>query len=215
MVIKVNNSHFLKYSIIILTLLNLTVSVRSQNIDIELLRSINSPEALPSDDFFRFISGSEPYIVAAVPVGMVVAGMLNKDKFLVRHGYADAAAVIVSGGLTYLLKYAVDRDRPYYTYPDIIKKDDVKTSSFPSGHTATAFATATSVSLAYPKWYVIAPSFTWAGVVGYSRMHLGVHYPSDVLAGALIGSGCAWISYEVNKHLLKQKSHSRRIPGHR
>jgi len=69
-----------------------------------------------------------------------------------------------------------------------------------------AFATATSLSLEYPKWYVIVPAYTWAGTVGYSRMHLGVHYPSDVLIGALVGAGSAFITHKVNQKLLKRKS---------
>ena len=103
-----------------------------------------------------------------------------------------------------MLKYSVNRDRPFVTYPDIIQKSKA-IPSFPSGHTSSAFATATSLSLAYPKWYIIVPSYAWAGTVGYSRMHLGVHYPSDVLAGALIGSGCAYLTFKVNQKLLKKK----------
>lgn len=124
---------------------------------------------------------------------------------MVRNAATDLAALAISGGITIILKYSVNRDRPFVTYPDITKKADAVAPSFPSGHTSSAFATATSVSLAYPKWYVIAPSFAWAGTVGYSRMHLGVHYPSDVLAGALIGSGCAFLTYKVNQKLLKKK----------
>ncbi|HEU4718905.1 MAG TPA: phosphatase PAP2 family protein, partial [Bacteroidia bacterium] len=99
------------------------------------------------------------------------------------------------------LKYTVNRPRPFVTYPDIIKKTKAGSKSFPSGHTSSAFALATSVSLAYPKWYVIAPSYAWACAVGYSRMRLGAHYPSDVAAGALIGAGCAWGCWWLNKKI--------------
>lgn len=75
--------------------------VFSQNTDIEMLRAINSPEPLPSDDFFRFISNSEPYIVIAVPAGMLTAGFIRHDEFLQRNAFADLAAVAVSGGIVY------------------------------------------------------------------------------------------------------------------
>lgn len=74
---------------------------------------------------------------------------------------------------------------------------------------AGPFALATSLSLSYPKWYIIVPSYAWAGSVGYSRMDLGVHYPSDVLAGAVIGAGSAWLTYYINKKLII-KSHPKR-----
>ena len=100
-----------------------------------------------------------------------------------------------------IIKYSVNRDRPFVTYPDITKKSKGGSPSFPSGHTSSAFATATSLSLAYPKWYIVAPSYLWAGTVGYSRMHLGVHYPSDVLCGAIIGAGCSFLTYKANNWL--------------
>jgi membrane-associated phospholipid phosphatase len=177
----------------------------SQSLDIQILRAINSPEELPSDDFFRFISNSEPYMAFSVPAGLAAAGIIRPDKTVLRNACVVLAAEAVTGGITLALKYSIDRERPFVTYPDIVQKSKAKSPSFPSGHTSNAFATATSVSLAYPKWYIIVPSFTWAGTVGYSRMHLGVHYPSDVLAGALIGSGCAYLTYKINQKLLNKK----------
>jgi undecaprenyl-diphosphatase len=44
------------------------------------------------------------------------------------------------------------------------------------------------LSRSYPKWYIAAPAYLWAGSVGYSRMYLGVHYPSDVFGGAVLGT---------------------------
>ena len=75
--------------------------------------------------------------------------------------------------------------------------------SFPSGHTATAFSLATSVSITYPKWYVIAPTAAWACGVGLARINQGVHYPSDVLTGAAIGVGCAFANIYINRWLNK------------
>lgn len=195
----------LKKVILILSFILSVVSSYSQNIDIRLLRSINSPESLQSDKFFKFASDSHGYLVFAVPAGLMTAGLIKKDDKVVRTACVIVSATVINLGITTALKYSVNRDRPFITYPDITKKSGAGSPSFPSGHTSAAFATATSLSLAYPKWYIITPSYLWAGTVGYSRMHLGVHYPSDVLAGAVIGSGCAWLTYAVNKKLLKGK----------
>jgi undecaprenyl-diphosphatase len=103
------------------------------------------------------------------------------------------------------MKYSINRQRPYDAYPTIINPYTLeKDASFPSGHTSTAFALATSMSIQYKKWYVVVPAFAWAGSVGYSRMYLGEHYPTDVLAGAAIGIGSAYLSEWLNKKLFKK-----------
>ena len=195
----------MRIGLVTILIISLNSQLSSQNLDINILRAINSPQDLPSDGFFRFISNSEPYVMFSVPVGMATAGFIRHDKTLIRNAYTGFAALAVTGGISLGLKYAVNRERPFVTYPDIVKKSKAGSPSFPSGHTSSAFATATSLSLVYPKWYIIGPSFAWAGTVGYSRMHLGVHYPSVVLAGALIGSGCAYLTFKVNQKLLKKK----------
>ena len=173
----------------------------AQNWDIKVLRSVNSPESLQSDHFFRFMSNSDAVIALGIPAGMAVTGLVKHDDDLLRNACVTFAAIGVNTAITVALKYSINRDRPFVTYPDIIKKSAAGSPSFPSGHTSLAFATATSLSLEYPKWYIIVPSYAWAGTVGYSRMHLGVHYPSDVLAGAVIGAGSSWLTHAVNKKL--------------
>jgi membrane-associated phospholipid phosphatase len=195
----------MKQRFLILLVLCFQTSLHSQNIDIRLLRSINSPNTLQSDNFFRFVSNTDAFVIAGVPAGMAVTGLLTKDKKLIRNACVTAIASALNAGITNALKYSFNRDRPYVTYPDINKKAKGGSPSFPSGHTSSAFATATSVSLFYPKWYIIVPSYLYAGTVAYSRMDLGVHYPSDVLAGAVIGSGCAYITWKVNQKLLIKK----------
>jgi membrane-associated phospholipid phosphatase len=191
--------------LITLFLLLMPMSLFSQNLDVDILKSIHSPEPLPSDDFFRFVSNSNIYVIAGTPVTMAVVGLASHDDQLFRNAAVMAAGTAVSYGLALGLKYTVRRDRPFITYPDDFADktghDFSDSYSFPSGHSTTAFATATALTLEYPKWYVIVPSYAYAGTVAYSRMHLGVHYPSDVLTGALIGSGCAVLSHFVNKKL--------------
>lgn len=188
-------------------LLLLTTSLHAQNADVRLLRHIYSSETLPADPFFQFISDSHVYVIAGTPLVMGATALLTQNKQLLDQTIELGAASALNLGMTYLLKYSVNRDRPYTTYPDILPKSEDGSPSFPSGHTSSSFATATSLSLLYPKWYVIAPSFIWAGSVGFSRVYLGAHYPSDVLAGALVGMGSAWLTHRANQwYQSKQKA---------
>jgi membrane-associated phospholipid phosphatase len=73
----------------------------------------------------------------------------------------------------------------------------------PSGHAAGSAALATTLSIRYPKWYVITPSVLYALVTGFSRLHLGVHYLTDVLAGYALGMGVAVGVNALNKQLFE------------
>jgi membrane-associated phospholipid phosphatase len=191
--------------ILVIFLLLIPFSSYSQNLDIRILRSLNSP-ANHGDKFFKFASDSNNGVILGVPLTMGIVGLINDDDKLFKNACVIVAADAVNLIFTYGIKYSVNRTRPFITYPDIVKKSEGGGPSFPSGHTSGAFATATTLSLEYPKWYVIAPSFLWAGTVAYSRMYLGVHYPSDVLGGMIVGAGSAYLSYKANKWLTKHYS---------
>ena len=92
-----------------------------------------------------------------------------------------------------VLKRGLKRNRPAAALPDfksfIIPSDQF---SFPSGHTSGAFATATALLLFYPQ---VAPlAYAWASLVGLSRVTLGVHFPTDTLAGATMGTSLAAVA---------------------
>jgi membrane-associated phospholipid phosphatase len=67
------------------------------------------------------------------------------------------------------------------------------------------------MSLAFPKWYVIAPAYMYACAAGYSRMHLGVHYPSDVVAGAIVGTGSTVLSHYLQRKIASQYSRKKAL----
>ena len=194
--------------LIALFLVLMPVCLASQNIDLDILKSIHSPEPLPSDNFFRFVSDANFYVYVGTPVTMAVVGLASRDNELLIDAAAMAAATAVAYGVALGFKYTVKRERPFVAHPgDFANKtghDYSDSYSFPSGHSTTAFAVATSLSLDYPKWYVIVPSYAYAGTLAYSRMHLGVHHPSDVLTGAIIGSGCAVLSHYISNRLNKR-----------
>ena len=122
------------------------------------------------------------------------------------------AAFLATGIITQSTKRIVNRKRPFETYAFIITRDDESGGlSFPSGHTSSAFCTATSLLLRYRKWYVIAPSCIFATSVAWARMYQGVHYPSDVLAGAFVGAGSAWVSWKLQKWISGKKEQKKKV----
>jgi membrane-associated phospholipid phosphatase len=184
--------------------------LNAQNIDINILRDININRNASLDPTFKVITNSAVPISVATPIILYSVGLIEKDSTVKKKAIFIGETFMVSAFITMALKYSLKRERPFDTYEDIDNVTSGPGYSFPSGHTSTAFATATSLSMAYPKWYVIAPSFVWAGAVGYSRMHLGVHYPTDVFVGAVLGSGSAYLTYRANKWLNKKRSKKER-----
>ena len=193
----------MKKMLLLLALL-CTATIQAQNWEINTVHRINSWDSGFIRQYNKVISRTEPYIAVGVPVAMAVASWINHDKQLFKDAVYVGTSVAGTFVLTYGMKYLFDRERPYERYPHRVHPFSTESSpSFPSGHTATAFALATSLSIKYHKWYVIAPTAVWACSVGVSRMNEGVHYPTDVLAGAAIGAGCAVLNIYVNRWLNK------------
>ncbi len=172
----------------------------AQNWDIRTLEKINSNPNPFLKDYSIFISESTTAVAFAAPAALGIAALVRNDDEILKNALFMGASLLADGAMTYGLKAAFNRPRPYVTYPDMIEPyKHFESRSMPSGHTSLAFSAATSLSLKYPKWYVIAPSYFWACSVGYSRMNLGVHYPSDVIAGAVLGIGSAYLTLLVNE----------------
>ncbi len=176
-----------------------TEKITAQGFDYQSLKNIERYRSDADTKFNRFISDADAPICIAAPILITSIGYLRKDKKLTEQGLEIGIAFTATVVETYIIKYAVNRPRPYATHPDLKPLSEEKSRSFPSGHTSSAFSIATSLSLNFPKWYVIVPAYAWASATGYSRMYLGVHYPSDVLTGAVLGTGTAWLTHVINK----------------
>ena len=175
--------------------------VHAQNWDINTVKEVNGWNM---HGLSKGLSHSGIIISVGLPTAIGVYALAKKDQPLLKDAIYIGTSVIEAVGLTYGLKYTIDRQRPYTKYPDKLHPIEPEDSpSFPSGHTAAAFSLATSLSITYPKWYVIAPSAAWACGVGLARINQGVHYPSDVLTGAAIGVGCAFANIYINRWLNK------------
>ena len=133
---------------------------------------------------FRIISWSAngclyPFLVLYVHLTL---GLATSKPLLLSAAFAFSLERL----LYHFLKQAMKRDRPYERIVDVefrVRPPD--RFSFPSGHTASAFLMVVLLSNTFPTLQI--PTLCWGSLVGVARVYLGVHYPTDVLAGALLG----------------------------
>ena len=121
-----------------------------------------------------------------IAIAALLAARWRRAQIVLLTIAADAAAQLTS----FALKLVIDRDRPPVVDP--LPKPLVRVPSdhsFPSGHAASSFACAVVLAWAAPKLAV--PLLVLAAAIGWSRVYVGVHYPSDVVGGALLGVAIA------------------------
>lgn len=99
-------------------------------------------------------------------------------------------ALILSEAVTYGLKYVLDTPRPFEGSDISLLIPEPSSPSFPSSHSASAFAASTVIWMKSKRWGTMM--FLFAAIVALSRLYLYVHYPEDVVAGAFIGILCAY-----------------------
>jgi len=174
-----------------------------QDLDIALLKSIYEHRISFLDSFFIVFTDTAGYFAFGLPILALIVSMFNKNKVLRQYSTFLVIPVAISAIVANILKYTIDLPRPYEIYPFIEKLSVGGSPSFPSGHTADAFAFAVGLAFLFPKWHIVIPSLLWATLIGYSRMVLGVHFPSDVLAGAIIGTVCTVIYFWLGKRNIK------------
>ncbi len=102
---------------------------------------------------------------------------------------AQVIGVVLTNGL---LKHLVARHRPFYKLKRLKPLIKLPTDwSFPSGHT-TSSVSASLLMVCMLPFYIGIPAVLMGAAIAFSRMYVGVHYPSDILGGAIMGALCAW-----------------------
>jgi membrane-associated phospholipid phosphatase len=130
-----------------------------------------------------------------------VAGWSTHDDREKEVSWELIESFLLANAVSETFKIALGRRRPNATEdPFELRPVDVS-SSFPSGHTTSAFAAATTLSEYYPTWPVVVPAYAAASAVAFSRLYANRHWGSDVVGGALVGF-CV-------SHTLYQRRHRR------
>ncbi|MDR0915599.1 MAG: phosphatase PAP2 family protein [Oscillospiraceae bacterium] len=120
-------------------------------------------------------------------------------EFAVRYGCGLGVAAITAN---LLLKLPIARPRPFSVLPQLIPLIKPPTDfSFPSGHTSLAFAAAYGLAHAFGA-KVGVPAFAVASVIAVSRVYVGVHFPSDVAAGVVVGLLCGAVGWVLGGVLI-------------
>jgi len=124
----------------------------------------------------------------AVVLFIILSWILTKQRKVL---YRFTLLYGIQSAIIYGLKYLIQRQRPFL-FLDMASKlskgpGEILDPSFPSGHAVYAFMMATLLSIWFPRYRVIF--FIIAGFVGWTRIYLGLHYPTDVIVGSILGYG--------------------------
>ena len=147
---------------------------------------------------------------------LVAAAVLLISKKTRRTGSAALLSIAIGFLITnVLLKNMVARPRPFDAYTEIIPLITRPTDfSFPSGHTCASFACALVFFRMLPKKYGV-PAVILAGMVAFSRLYLGVHYPGDVLGGFLVAVFASTLVYHLVQAYCKKAKEQSEVFSHK
>jgi membrane-associated phospholipid phosphatase len=180
----------------------------TRRLDLAIYRAVTGTRTPFLDEALSRLSRAADYSrlsLAAATVLALAGG--TRGRRAAGSGLASVAvtATVVNVGLKPLTRRqrpASARARPLVRMP--------RSRSFPSGHTAAAFAFATGVARVLPP--AALPLYAMAALVGYSRVHTGVHYPLDVVSGALCGVALAELTNAYMERLCEVNQTPSRAP---
>lgn len=171
--------------------------------EFEILHAIQSIRSEWLDNFMLYYTtlGDSGLIWLFLAMGLMA---LPATRFM---GKVSMLSLLFEVGIvTFALKPLIDRARPctIEAIQNPVINGCFPDPSFPSGHTASAFAVAFAIFCCNKKWGSLA--LAAAALMGFSRLYLFVHFPSDVIAGAVIGSFCGYLAWRLYDRYVKIKA---------
>ena len=171
--------------------------------DLELLRFLNPQDHTIWIPVFQALSDTTSILAYGLPMLILVVGLLRQRRVLIYKAITLILIVLVADYSALALKNIFHRRRAYDVYDGISKWSDGGNFSFPSGHTTQAAAMAAGLFLLFPEWRYRSIVLVWAALVGFSRVYLGVHYPSDVIGAALLSFLIALLLRAISNRFFK------------
>lgn len=157
-------------------------------IEQEIITRLQRVQTPASVRFFQVVSDSISFFSLGIPALILVAGLIHKRKVWVRHALIILLGIALGGLMSATIKRTLKEPRPYEVDKRIAQLSVGGSNSFPSGHTVEATAAAVGFSAILFRTPVsIVLSILWALMIMLSRIVLGVHNFTDILAGAAIG----------------------------
>jgi len=179
------------------------------NFDVRLFRKINNSRSPLKTKVLNTLDNSMLPVALMLPPSLFIYSRVKKNTYDENSAYLLFSSEFTNFAVTFGIKTFFKRARPLNALSNVHSKGMpiLDVYSFPSGHTSTTFAMATLFALRYTKYpQVYAPMYVWGVVIAYARPYFGMHYPSDLFAGALIGSGSSILIYSLRKELFKFKN---------
>jgi membrane-associated phospholipid phosphatase len=166
--------------------------------DEPLARSVQDHATAATNQMSKIVTPFGSWAAWATSGALVVSGIAFREGQVTAMGREGLEACLIAGLMTDILKPVLGRERPFESANETVFRPFSSHDSFPSGHATVAFAFASVVSARSSGWVIPAASYTLASLVAYSRVNDHKHFPSDVVAGGLIGTAVG--RFIVHRH---------------
>lgn len=175
------------------------------DIEIQIVKFIQQHRIEELDSFLLFLTSTTT--VVSIILSIVFGWLIYREKGDDRSYFYSFSILFVlslASLSSFVLKIFFSRERPFNLSSEILQLAPVTTFSFPSGHTTAVCAILFGLAFFYPKKRFLFPVLIWALLVMYSRLVLGVHFATDILAGSLLGFMVAIGCNYGQKHIQKK-----------